>query len=91
MVASGETREREVAQMSDMLHGKAIDDGADEAGSGWRKSSCSYGTGDCVQIAAQGGVCIAVRDSKNPQGAILRFTPTSWCNFVASVRLDEIS
>jgi len=77
--------------MSDMLHGKAIDDGADDAGSIWRKSSCSYGTGDCVQIAPQDGMCIAVRDSKNPQGAILRFTPTSWRDFVAGVRLGEIS
>jgi Domain of unknown function (DUF397) len=77
--------------MSDMLHGEAINDGADDAGSGWRKSSCSYGTGDCVQIAAPDAVCIAVRDSKNPQGTILRFTPGSWRDFVASVRLGEIS
>ena len=90
-MASGETREREVTQMSDMLYGKAVDDGADDAGSIWRKSSCSYGTGDCVQIAAPGAVCIAVRDSKNPQGVILRFTPASWREFVASVRLDKIS
>jgi hypothetical protein len=77
--------------MGDMLHGKAVDGGADGAGSGWRKSSCSYGTGDCVQIAAPDAVCIAVRDSKNPQGAILRFTPAGWRDFVASVRLGEIS
>jgi Domain of unknown function (DUF397) len=77
--------------VNEMVHDKAIDDGADDAGSVWRKSSCSYSTGQCVQIAAPDGAGIAVRDSKNPQGAVLRFTPAGWREFVASVRSGEIS
>jgi hypothetical protein len=52
----------------------------------WRKSTHS-GTngGDCVEVAdlADGGR--AVRDSKNPQGAVLTFTRSEWQAFIAGV------
>jgi hypothetical protein len=54
---------------------------------GGRKSSKS-GDGDCVEVAdVPDGV--AVRDSKNPTGPVLVFTPTEWAAFVAGVKDGE--
>lgn len=51
----------------------------------WRKSSLSSDTANCVEFApTQGGV--AVRDSKDPNGPILRFSREVWNAFVADVR-----
>ena len=58
--------------------------------SGWFKSSfCGGGTGsNCVEVALlRDGV--AVRDSKNPAGPALRFTPTEWLAFLAGARAGE--
>jgi Domain of unknown function (DUF397) len=44
----------------------------------WVKSSYSSGTGgQCVEVARIPGV-VAVRDSKDPSGPILRFTADEW-------------
>jgi hypothetical protein len=59
----------------------------------WRTSSHSGGNGgQCVQVAAITGrrdghaaVC-AVRDSKNPGGPALAFSPGQWRRFTADVR-----
>lgn len=56
----------------------------------WRKSSFSNDQGDdCVEVAglAHGGK--AVRDSKNPAGAVLRFTAAEWSAFVKGARAGE--
>jgi hypothetical protein len=46
----------------------------------WRKSSYSGNNGgQCVEVAAPGRVL--VRDSKNPHGAMLEFTPETWRKF----------
>jgi Domain of unknown function (DUF397) len=52
----------------------------------WRRSSRSYGSGQCVEVAARHGALIDVRDSKNPRAAVLRFTAAQWRDFVAGVR-----
>lgn len=53
----------------------------------WRKSTESL-NGDCVEIAPlPGGV--AVRDSKNPDGAMLTFTRSEWRAFLAGVSKGE--
>ncbi|MGW6461797.1 DUF397 domain-containing protein, partial [Streptomyces sp. NPDC055078] len=54
----------------------------------WRKSSHSGGGssgGDCVETAdlASG---LAVRDSKDPHGRILRFGREPWAAFIAEVK-----
>lgn len=55
----------------------------------WRKASASTGNGACVEAAplADGGV--AVRDSKDRMGPILRFTAAEWEAFVDGVRKGE--
>ncbi|MER7795480.1 DUF397 domain-containing protein [Streptomyces sp. NPDC097640] len=56
----------------------------------WRKSSYSNGSGgNCVEIAdlASGGT--AVRDSKDPERAVLAFSACAWGDFVAAVRRGQ--
>lgn len=49
----------------------------------YRKSTYSGG-GDCVEVAV-GETSVRVRDSKNPGGAVLEFTPREWAAFEAGV------
>lgn len=55
----------------------------------WVKSSFSFANGNCVEVAnlPQGG--IGVRDSKDTEGPILRFTPDEWNAFLGGVRNGE--
>ena len=48
----------------------------------WRKSSHSGSNGHCVEVA--GGV--QVRDSKDPGGPVLTFTPAEWRAFIATLK-----
>ncbi len=55
----------------------------------WRKSSRSQGTTDnCVEVAFISGL-IGVRDSKDPEGPKLTFTPDVWGNFIKSVKSGD--
>ena len=49
------------------------------------KSSYSSGSGECVEVARNIPTTIAVRDSKEPNGPLLRLTPTTWTAFTAHV------
>src|ERR1700704_4740725 len=51
----------------------------------WRKSSYSGNGGDCVEVANPDGA-VAVRDTKNTQGPVLRFTPSAWRRFASQVK-----
>jgi Domain of unknown function (DUF397) len=53
----------------------------------WHKSSHSSHNG-CVEVA-NGGDLIAVRDSKDPSGPMLLFTPLEWRAFLKGVRDGE--
>ena len=57
----------------------------------WRRSSRSYGTGDCIEVAAPFGKRIAVRDSKNIHGAVLTFSSAQWNAFVVGVRTGKFT
>ncbi|MFF3571452.1 DUF397 domain-containing protein [Nocardia jiangxiensis] len=51
----------------------------------WFKSSRSQTGRDCVEVAHLDGGMVGVRDSKNPTGPALIFTPGEWDAFVANV------
>ncbi|MEW2352191.1 DUF397 domain-containing protein [Spirillospora sp. NPDC029432] len=52
----------------------------------WRKSRRSdNGGANCVEIAAV-GPAVAVRDSKDPQGGALTFSPSAWRTFAERVK-----
>lgn len=58
------------------------------------KSSHSGGNGDCVEVAlnvAREGGPIIVRDSKNPDGGQLTFTPSEWKAFLAGAADGEFN
>jgi hypothetical protein len=55
----------------------------------WRKSSFSGEQGACMEVADLPGGGRAVRDSKNPAGPVLVFTPAEWDAFTAGVRAGE--
>jgi hypothetical protein len=53
----------------------------------WRKSTFSNGNGgNCVEVARNLPGIVAVRDSKNPGGPALVFSPARWRLFTASVK-----
>ena len=56
----------------------------------WRKSARSGGTGgNCVEVARNLPGIVAVRDSKDPHGLKLIFTPAEWEAFTAGIRVGE--
>jgi hypothetical protein len=56
----------------------------------WRKSSYSGGNGgNCVEVGARPqDDRMLVRDTKDRQGPVLRFTPGAWRRFADRVRSD---
>lgn len=69
-----------------MVRGHDVSDDAECSGREWRKSSRSYGSGQCVQVAAPSGKRVDVRDSKNAHGAVLTFSSAQWTAFVSNVQ-----
>jgi Domain of unknown function (DUF397) len=68
--------------------------GGDRAGqpvthSKWVKSSLSFSNGNCVEVASLRDGGIGVRDSKDSEGPVLRFTPDEWRAFLGGVRNGE--
>lgn len=63
----------------------------DMTGARWLRSSYSTGANNCVETARPSAGpwagLLAVRDSKNPAGRALLFSPESWTTFTAGVRL----
>jgi hypothetical protein len=56
----------------------------------WIKSSLSMHNGNCVEISGLTEDIIRIRDSKNPRGAVLSFTPAEeWDAFIGGVHLGE--
>jgi Domain of unknown function (DUF397) len=55
----------------------------------WVKSSLSFSNGNCVEVASLPGGEIGVRDSRDPGGPLLAFTPGEWGAFAGRARLGE--
>jgi hypothetical protein len=55
----------------------------------WQKSSFSFGNGECVELAQLGHGAVGVRDSKDPEGGVLRFTRGEIDAFVRGVQAGE--
>lgn len=56
----------------------------------WRKSTYSNGSGgNCVEVARNLPGVVAIRDSKNPDGPALVFTPADWQAFTGRLRTEK--
>ncbi|MFJ6385128.1 DUF397 domain-containing protein [Kitasatospora sp. NPDC092039] len=55
----------------------------------WRKSTYSNGQGNCVEIADGLAGIVLVRDSKDPDGPALAFSPEAWRSFVGGIQAGE--
>jgi len=56
----------------------------------WFKSSYSNGTGECIEIAVVRDI-VAMRDSKDPSGPTLVFTPGEFSAFVRGAADGEFN
>lgn len=54
----------------------------------WRKSTRSNNEGACVE-ARYADRTAQVRDSKDPSGPVLTFTPAAWSAFVVALRVPR--
>jgi hypothetical protein len=64
---------------------------AAKRGSGpyWVKSSLSFANGNCVEVASLSDGEIGVRNSRDAEGPVLRFTSDEWHAFLGGVRNGE--
>lgn len=68
---------------------------ADLTGAPWKKSTRSGGgNGDCVETTplkvSSDVLGMGVRDSKDPDGPVLRFSADAWSAFMASVERGDL-
>ena len=54
----------------------------------WRKARRSVGNGACVELAPFDGM-VAMRDSKDPDGPVLVYTPAEWDAFLHGAKSGE--
>jgi hypothetical protein len=55
----------------------------------WVKSSLSFSNGACVEVAIDQGGQLAVRNSRDPDGPVLRFTRAEWDAFLGGAERAE--
>jgi len=51
----------------------------------WRTSTASANNGACAEVG-QDGTVILMRDSKDPDGAVLVFGPVAWRTFALQIK-----
>jgi hypothetical protein len=52
----------------------------------WRTSSHSGSNGACVEVAADPGARVLIRDTKDREGPALAFGPSAWGQFTDRVK-----
>jgi hypothetical protein len=52
----------------------------------WHKSRYSNGQANCVEVARNLPGIVAVRDSKNPEGGVLRLSCEAWTAFLSHLK-----
>jgi hypothetical protein len=62
--------------------------GSELGGLNWRKAQCSVNNGECVELARADGM-IAIRDSKDPAGPVLMYSPAEWQAFLHGAKSGE--
>jgi hypothetical protein len=70
------------------MAGKVTLSEAERQGLAWLKAQCSTANGQCVEIASTAGK-VLVRDSKDPDGPILVYTPHEFGAFLQGARNGE--
>nr|WP_223187169.1 DUF397 domain-containing protein [Streptomyces sp. CBMA29] len=55
------------------------------------KSSYSSSGGECVEVATNVPGTVAIRDSKNPEGPTLTFTPAEWTSFQRALAAGDFT
>jgi len=67
----------------------SVGDGLATAGLKWRVSSYCGGNGECVAVAKLPDGDVAIKDTKEHDGHLLRFSQREWRAFLAGVRAGE--
>ena len=62
---------------------------ASALGASWIKSSHSNAEGNCVEVAVLDGGGVAMRNSRDPEGPALIYTPAEVAAFVAGAKGGE--
>lgn len=75
--------------MTDLHH--QPDELRDLAGAVWRKSSYSGTSGNCVEVATNLPGIVAIRDSRDPEGAKLVVSVSEWQAFLNGVQAGEFA
>ncbi len=57
----------------------------------WRKSGLSMSNSHCVEIKVAADGSVLIRDSKDPSGPVLTFTPAEWEAFSGGVAAGHFS
>jgi len=63
--------------------------GGPGSGSAWVKSSLSFANGNCVEVASLPDGTIGLRNSRDAEGAVLRFTSDEWHAFLGGAQMGE--
>lgn len=70
-----------------------IENSPEELDSGlhWVKSSLSFSSGNCVEVANLPNGGVGLRNSREPKGPILRFTSAEWSAFLGGAQMGEFN
>jgi Domain of unknown function (DUF397) len=71
-------------------HGRAGGADAGLSAAVWRKSTASQANGSCVEVAYLPGRQVAIRDSKNTTGPVLRLSHENWQELLDAIRENRL-